>query len=119
MGRQHQVLGYLGVDSSAFGKPSHDRAESRQVGGVERDLHRIGGRLAQGAPELGEGVLMSAVVLCASEVAQVRVRTHRAGDHVAGQRLDVVRAQELEVRAVVEREVQQRLVELALGELLA
>src|SRR3954469_10345369 len=27
MGRQHQVLGYLGVDSSAFGKPSHDRAE--------------------------------------------------------------------------------------------
>ena len=92
------------------------RSSTRERRGTSAVRH-LGGRSER---EHGPDVVRTAVQRAAAvgvDVDQGRVAAVRLGDHVGSQGLDVVRAQQPQRDVRLDREVEQRLVDLALGDL--
>ncbi len=118
--RQQKVLAPLLAEARVDGQLGEERAHGRQRVRVERDLVHVGRRRVELALEHagGEGLaaVLRAVALAAAGRHQ-RVRPAGVVDDRRVEGLDVVGAHQREARRVGERQVQQRLVVVALGDL--
>jgi hypothetical protein len=121
--REHEVLRRRAAQAGALAVAGHEPADLVEGVALERDGLRGRWRRCERRGERRQWILAPAVrgarLALAADRDDDRVAAMRLVEHVVAQCGGVVRTQELEAGGVGERDVQQRLVQLALDQLVA